>query len=356
MKSPMEKLELKGGPRERGLAHGEALRDLIAEGLDTWEATVRPPDGITVAEDLAAFLGGLEVLEPLAKWVPGLVEEIEAIATGANQPRDRILAYNLLDEYWCWDAARRPSTDDMTTVGACSAIGVGPRAGAAAIVAQNLDLPLVFEGSAVALEIEEETGPRILALTAAGTVNFCGANELGVAVCCNALPSLSYDGRGISTLGAVRGILRSESLAAAQKFVESAPHATPQNLMVGDPGGVKNIECSANAVVVLESEGDALWHTNHPLENDDRAFEDVRTLVGTSFERAELLAGRIAGVEAHADVVALLRDRTAPLCRVGTAPTESHTWGAIISDLKRPPRVEIAPGPPDRVDFEVIWP
>ena len=354
----MVKLELKGSPRERGLAHGEALRELIAEGLDVWESTLRPAHGLSIEEDRAAFLGELEVFEPLDRWVPGLVEEIEAIAAGANQPRERILAYNLLDEYWCWDAARRPSTDDVTTVGACSAVGVMPRAGVGAIVAQNLDLPLSFDGSAVALEIEEESGPRILTLTAAGAVNFCGTNELGVAVCCNALPSLSYDGRGITTLGAVRGILRSESLAGALEFLRSAPHATPQNLMVGDPGGVRNVECSANAVVVLDEvpEGDALWHTNHPLANDDRAFEDVRSLVGTSFERGELLSERISGVAGHDDVVALLRDRTAPLCRVGTTPTESHTWGAIVSDLKAPPRVEMAPGPPDRVDFEVIWP
>jgi isopenicillin-N N-acyltransferase-like protein len=350
----LQKLVLTGGPRARGRAHGEALRDRIARGLDTWEETLRPPEGVSIAEDRAAFLAAVDVEPSLKRWVPGVVDEIEGIAEGANQPRDRLLAYNLLDEHWCWDVARRRLP--QASLGACSAIGLGPDRLEPPLIAQNLDLPYSFDGTLTVLEVDADDEPKQLLLTSAGTIGYCGANERGVGVCCNALPSLSFGGNGVPVLGVVRGILQRDSRDEASRFVSEIPHASPQNYLVGDPTGVTSFECSSHACVTLLPQNGGIWHTNHPLANKDQVHDETPELLGSSFERGAFLTDRISKIRDKAEVLATLRDRTVPVSRVGSSPQESHTWGTIVSELTRPPHVAIAPGPPDRVPFETAWP
>jgi isopenicillin-N N-acyltransferase like protein len=349
----VRQLHLTGSPSQRGEAHGESLRELIAEGLERWESSLVSPPGVSIGDHQAAFLSSVDYGSSLDRWVPGLREEIAGIARGACQPLSRVFFYNLCDEYWCWDAIGLAAKE--VTFGACSAIGLESRDGRPSLIAQNLDLPFSFDGSAIVVEIEEADYPRKVALTAAGTVGYCGANEEGVAVCCNALPSLRAAAAGVPVLGCVRGILRSSSLAEVEAFLREAQIAAPQNYLVGDSEGVANFECSANQVVCLGPTDGRVWHTNHPFENPDRIAEDAPSLVGTSHERAAFLEQAVPSLDSGEDVLEALRDRTAPLCRVGAQPTDSHTWGTILMSLSQPPTVEIAPGPPDRTELERIW-
>lgn len=248
-------LRLTGAAIERGRAHGEELREPIAAGLAAWEDVNRPADGTTLPEQRAAFLARLDVEDALEQWVPGQLDEIRGIAQGANQPYERVLFYNLRAEWECWQAG---------------------------LVA---DLPHPLDGSTVLLDVDEPGRPRALLLTAAGAVGFGGANEAGVAVCCNALPTLRAATHGVTVLGCVRGILRARSVDEAERFLVAAPIATPQRYLVGDSGGVLGFECCARRVVAVEPEDGTAWHTDHPLANGDP--DVLAVLPGrTVFERA----------------------------------------------------------------------
>jgi hypothetical protein len=96
-----------GTPAERGIQHGEALREQIAQGLGAWSEAIGERHGADPDGYLRQFVAGTHFLDAIRQWTPDLEEEIAGIARGANQPWEWIYAYNLLDEEWTW--ARRVS-------------------------------------------------------------------------------------------------------------------------------------------------------------------------------------------------------------------------------------------------------
>src|SRR3954449_4246677 len=86
-----------GSPAERGERHGEALRGLIAEGLDRWAESIASAHGVAPDTYIASFVAGTDFLPAIRRWTPGLLDEISGIARGSAQPWQWIYASNLLD-------------------------------------------------------------------------------------------------------------------------------------------------------------------------------------------------------------------------------------------------------------------
>jgi hypothetical protein len=335
-------VDVSGSGRQRGRMHGEILRGRIADALERWDAEVRERMGIPAAEHVAGLLSATRFLPAIESRTPELLEEVRGIAEGAAVSFDRILAYNLMDEEWWYSQAQGHRH-------ACSLVAVKGGAGRRTLLAQNMDLPEVMDGGQTILRSTAPDGSRTVVLTAAGMIGLTGCNSAGLGVCVNTLSMLNRSSEGLPVAFVLRGLLERRSLAAAETFLHTVPHASGQHYAVGCGEDAAGFECSAGSVVASDGGTTRFWHTNHPLTSRDVDPADADPGGSAdSHTRLARLAETAPDVESAADCEELLADKKGPLC---VAPEADHHWltfGSITMELSSPPAVRIAPGPPDR--------
>lgn len=349
-------VRVEGGARERGEAHGEQMRDVIAAGLDRWRAALGTETGRDPNQYLAEFVATTDFEPAIRRWTPQLLDEVRGIADGAAQPYGTILAYNLMDEEWLHQRRRRDAASG-DEVHHCSTVGLRPRDGRPTLVAQNMDLPQHFDGSQVILHVVPGDGaPEALVLTAAGLVATTGLNSASVGMCMNALTQLDNEPHGLPVAFLIRGVLARRSRHEAVAFIREVQHASGQAYTVGDPTGITGLECSARGVVEYAPDGPVLTHTNHPLASDNTqqhlrrlagASDGVEAATLNSKQRLALLEERVApDRDAGPDgVLDVLRDRTVPVCRVAD-DSGGVTFGTVVMELGDEPVLRVTPGPP----------
>ena len=336
-----EIVECRGDGRERGRAHGEALRGPIHGLLERWDARAaarlgRPPQ--TLVSDLVETTGFLAAIE---RHTPDLLAEVRGIAEGSNVAFDRILALNLMDEEWWFTAPAEPRN-------ACTLIAVGASGGRPSLLAQNMDLPEVMDGAQAIVRYDDGTGDGGTVLTAAGMVGLTGVSSAGLGVCVNTLSMLNHSRDGLPVAFVMRGALAQGSVAGAAAFLGRAPHASGQHYALADATEVAGYECSAAGAVRSDSGNGRLCHTNHPLRSTD--LDPAVPAEGREDSHIRLAAIEAAApdVATGADCERALADREAPLCVVAEPGHPWLTFGSIWAELGASPRVRIAPGPPDR--------
>ena len=338
-------VDVSGSGRERGRMHGEILRDRIAGALERWDSEVGERMGIPAAEHVVGLLGATRFVPAIERSTPDLLEEVHGIAEGAAVSYQRILAYNLMDEEWWYSQARGHRH-------ACSLVAVAGTDDRGALLAQNMDLPEVMDGGQTILRSTAPDGSRTVVLTAAGMIGLTGCNSDGLGVCVNTLSMLHHSGEGLPVAFVLRGLLERRSLAAAETFLHTVPHASGQHYAVGCGDDVAGFECSAGGVVASDGGTTRFGHTNHPLASRDvDPADDEPGGTADSQRRLARLAETAPEVESSADCEELLADKKAPLC---VAPETEHHWltfGSIAMELGSEPTVRIAPGPPDRTPW-----
>jgi hypothetical protein len=337
-----------GAPRERGEAHGETLRELIASGLAWWAESIAAAHRVEPDDYIARFIQHTDYLPAIRRWTPGLLEEAEGIARGAGQPWEWIYAYNLLDEEWTWARAFRNGSGP-----GCTAAGV-IREGSAPLLAQTMDIPNVHDGTQAMLRLETEDAPAALVFTHAGLIGLTGCNTEGLALVVNNLETLPTSATGLPVAFVIRGILERRTLADAVAFAREVPHATGQHYGMAAPSGLASVEGWATGTAIDGATDTSLMHTNHPLlaevaEGDVEAiYRRSRTRERLSYLRREGAAESVAGMQA------LLSDRTVPVSRAANRP--SMTFGAVVYECEQPARMWVAPGPPHETPFvEIGW-
>ncbi|HEX9888972.1 MAG TPA: C45 family peptidase [Nitriliruptorales bacterium] len=347
-------VRVEGDARQRGQAHGEALRGAIAEGLGRWHDALAAETGADPVSYLRDFVATTDFVPSIRRWTPQLLEEVRGIADGADQPFQAVLAYNLMDEEWLHHLRRRdvPPADEPHH---CSTVGLRPAPGRPTLVSQNMDLPQHFDGSQIVLHAVPDDGlPEVLVLTAAGLIATTGLNSAGVGMCMNAVVQLDNEPHGLPVAFVIRGVLERTSRAEAVEFIRSVQHASGQVYTVGDPTGVTGLECSARGVVEYAPEGPALAHTNHPLVSDHMqqhlrrmaaAADGVESATLNSKQRLALLDERMAAEPQPDAVLDVLRDRTVPVCRVAD-DSGAVTFGTVLMELGDEPVLAFTPGPP----------
>jgi isopenicillin-N N-acyltransferase-like protein len=338
-------VECRGAGRERGRAHGEALRERIGGLLERWDADVatrlgRPPQ--TLVSALVETTGFVAAIQ---QHTPDLLEEVRGIAEGASVAFDRVLALNLMDEEWWFTAPAEPRD-------ACTLIAVDPAEDRPTVLAQNMDLPELMDGAQAALRFEDGAGDGGTVLTAAGMIGLTGVSSARLGVCVNTLAMLKGSRDGLPVAVVMRGALAQGSVAGAAGFLARVPHASGQHYALADPAGVAGYECSAAGAVRSDNGGGGRFcHTNHPLRSTDldpsvpaEGREDSHT--------------RLAAIEAAADRVTtgagcerVLADRDAPLCVIAGPGRAWMTFGSIWAELGDVPRARVALGPPDRTPW-----
>jgi hypothetical protein len=171
-----------------------------------------------------------------------------------------------------------------------------------------------------------------------------GCNEAGVAVVVNALGDVPSAADGLPVAFVIRCVLEQESPAAARSFLERVPHASGQNYLVGDPGGIFDLECSADGVCE-HAPGAVIVHTNHALVSAPGNRRAVAP-TASSRDRFDWVTAALgaSGPESITwqDVGRALADRTVPVFRVPTAADPWITFGSIVMELGRPPTFRLA--------------
>ncbi len=334
-------VECRGDGRERGRAHGEALRERIEGLLERWDADVaarlgRPPQ--TLVSALVETTGFVAAIE---RHTPDLLAEVRGIAEGAGVAFDRVLALNLMDEEWWFTAPAEPRD-------ACTLIAVGPSGGRPSVLAQNMDLPELMDGAQAVVRFEDGAGDGGAVLTAAGMIGLTGVSSAGLGVCVNTLAMLNHSRDGLPVAFVMRGALAQGSVAGAADFLARAPHASGQHYALADSAGVAGYECSAAGAVRSDDGGGRFCHTNHPLASADLDPAVPAEGREDSHVRSAAIESVADGVTTGADCERVLADREAPLCVIPEPGRPWITFGSIWAELGDAPRVRIAPGPPDR--------
>jgi hypothetical protein len=362
---------LTGTLRERGRQHGEALREQIASYIDAWKEELHADYQVHPDEYIRDFLASVDFDQTIQRWTPGVLDEVAGIAEGANQDIETMRAIQFGDEEW-WYGYYRKRSPEATPREKCSTLGVVTESGT--YVGQTMDLPRAVEGHQALLHHQPSTEEaEAYIFTIAGLVALDGVNRHGVGICCNTLMQLNPNPKGLPVAMVVRGVLRQRDFDAAADFVESVSHASGQNYVIGGPGQVASFECSGDSVARFSplADGRRVYHTNHPLVNQDQArYQSVQQLgeanvVGgstNSESRLEVLARWLADGERpieFSDLKSVLGSREHPehpICRqLSDGEGKGFTAGTLLYELEAmPPRLHLAAGPLSEAAFQLF--
>jgi isopenicillin-N N-acyltransferase like protein len=351
----MTVIDCRGSGRERGLAHGEAVRPLIAETIARWEqATLRSDSSSTSIREYATdFLARTSILTTAQRRFPDLVEELQGIADGAGVPFEVIVAYNLMDEQWWYDLEREAWPEPGCTV-------LARRGAAGTMLAQNMDLPTFMNGSQVVLRVRAPGHPESLILSSAGMIGLTGVNRAGVAVCVNALLMLRPNPAGLPVAVLVRAALGEPTAAHAAALLRSLTHASGQHYAVADRHGVTGLECSGSGCALSHSPDDPmLVHTNHPLASDD--IDDAVSAMlhhngGVADSELRLAFGekRVEDLSRMDSAIALLSDPSTPICMRTSLQRPSETFGSVLYSLSDDPTAAFCLGVPGQAAWQTV--
>jgi len=335
-------IDAAGPPREMGRAHGEQARELIAEGLELWRQELARTD--TDADQLWKGLSRESGFrDAAARWAPGLLDEIEGIAEGANADPDAIFATNCLDEAWWWGEKG----------GGCSAVAIADRDGKT-VIGQNMDLDTWMDTTQVALRLRPDNGPQQVLLSRAGVVGLCGANADGIGVVVNTLDQLPVAPDGLPVALVLRLLMTKSSLDAVEPLLRSIRHASGQAYTMASADDVVGFEAGGDFVASYANEPTrpgARWHTNHPLSdgNHEVTFDPQDWATGSSEPRLSRVDQAITDLATPDDLVALLSDAVAGICMYpGRWRDDGFTFGSLVIEIDDPPSVQMTAGPPDR--------
>ncbi|MBN1270910.1 MAG: hypothetical protein JXB26_01450 [Candidatus Aminicenantes bacterium] len=347
-------LTLKGTPFERGVQHGQALKKDIHDLVALWKSDLEKTYKTDADVFIQKFLKNTSFDKAIKKWTPGLWNELEGIAEGADINFDTLFAFQLVDEMWV--LGRKIQAEHCTT------IGVNKTKDFPAIVSQNLDIPPFYHGFQTLLHIKDtEHDMETMVFTFPGFVAANGMNNRSVAVVVNAVTQLESSKDGLPVAFVIRGILMQPTYEKAVRFIKTIKHGAPQNYMIGGPGEMGSYECAVNHVrrFIPFKDASFAYHTNHPLENFHFNSELLRYLAKKNIdpEKFEFQCIRFQALRE------LLKDNSVKIdieflqnifSNRDTHINNQGSYGCTIFVLGENPELHISPGRPDEKHFQIF--
>lgn len=363
-------VELAGTPRERGRIYGETAKALIAEVVVRWKDDLGnfKPCNFSKYDNseayLEAFLSQTNYLKGIEKWAPELLEEVKGIAEGSGQAFETILGLQLIDEEWLFGL----SCQLGKPTNKCTAFGVPRQNQRSGFAGQNMDVPSWVEGLQVLLRImPTEKSSEALIFSVAGVIGLNGMNSSGLGITCNTLAQLTSSIDGLPVSFIVRSILRCQTLDHAEQFLRSIKHASGQNYILSSRNEMRCFECSAHKVVryIPEHNQGRVFHTNHPLVNDDISELSVaKNHNRNSNARLNSISTRLGEIKQVTTLEAIKTALSAhdnlahPVSRQITPDnignSIGYTAGASIYEFSEKSRLHLSAGPPCQTDFKVF--
>jgi len=247
------------------------------------------PQVLLVAEE---FQGTLQ------RMAPDLLEEIEGIAVGVNDPRVGpldIIALNCRSEI-----ALGKWTDG------CTSLGVKLREGQAAeLLAQNWDWNGKMRENVALMSIERRGKPRIWMVTEAGIIGKIGFNSSAVGVCLNAIRAKPMVSSLLPIHVLLRRVLESQSVNDAIKLLSDLGGcATSAHMLIADPSQSRGAEISPLGMSIINEDEDGIVvHSNHFLLN--RMVDESSWLEDSPFRMQrihELISGIVKDNDENVDI------------------------------------------------------
>jgi len=351
-------LDLTGTPYERGVQHGQALREAIHKSVAIWKGNLQSTFKIDGDTFVTKFLAETNYSPAIKKWTPDLLEEVRGISDGAQIDFNTILVFQLMDEYWV-------NGPEITAEQHCSAMGIAGAANHPTIVAQNMDLENFRDGFQTILHIREASGLEEFVLSQPGLIAFNGMNNRGVGVNTNTVGQLARSRDGLPVAFVVRGILQRNTYEDVASFLKTVHHASGQSYTIGASGRVGYFEASSHDVVEVAatSSGRFVYHTNHPLANHDYSPEGTREMTSpneadNSHTRYLSLQKRLSTGPGN-DIIQLIENTLRshdseqnPICREWSEKPDSFSYSSTIMILSGDSHLLASPGPPDRYPYE----
>ncbi len=318
--NPCPLLKLRGAPRERGRAHGEAARGMIQSIVAEHFAFLE----YSAAHILGAALSRAQILQVSDQYVPAcerfapdLVDEVRGIAEGSNVSFREVFSLNTFidladmmrpetaNNYFQWVVGSNQSTRGCTSFGA---MPPATREGNV-YLGQTFDTKAVFEPFVCALEIDatfdvprisEMRGTsRVVVATFAGMVGCAGINDAGVGVVINHLHT--RDARpGVPFTFAVRKMLQAQNADDALNILARSEPASAIHYLVGDENILRGAETSATKFETLEPRAGILSHANHCEANALREIEIEPSAYSLcrGTRANEMLTARVGNIDA----------------------------------------------------------
>ena len=322
----------RGGPRERGAAYGEALRDRIEATLALYADVLFANVARDRLQQSAARARAL-----VDAFSPDLATELDAVARGANLSPWQIHLLNARTEIL------------NAPVDECTALYFE----SSALLGQNWDWVEALEALAILVTWELPSGRRILAFTEPGMLGKIGMNDAGVGVCLNILFSPhALDGVPVHVL--TRAVMDCASLDEARATIARSGFGKASHLLVGDASGTcHSVEFAGGGRHECAPADGTLLHTNHCLAP---AAADAATKSGTTVPRFEQACAHLAATSARdrAAMETILLDDSRGATSINRAYTPEPllagqpvgTCGTFIMDLpQRQLHVKRGPGP-----------
>jgi isopenicillin-N N-acyltransferase like protein len=351
MKKTDFSIDLSGTSAEIGFAHGKAFRPLIRSATDKWKADLADISGMPFDKILGNFLSYSNYRPAIEKWAPHLLEEMRGIAEGAQLGEDLIYAWQMVDEVLDF-LAEHITADKCSTVGGYDQVeGAGP------VIGKTQDLPHCYIGTGVLVRTRYDEHD-IYNSTIAGVISQENMTS-NLGVCLNHVGHLDRDTDGLPVSFVVRLLAeRSNNIDQAVSLLNQINHASGMNYGLIDKGKVRTFEVSANDVVeyLPEPALKRIWHTNHPLVNDNYCRNIDRWNNGRDISnsqgRFDFLARETRLTDKPLDVA-----RVQELLSSTEAPVSVHedgdfpTINAVVMSFDDPPALYFSPGPPSQNDF-----
>ena len=359
-------IELSGTGYERGLKHGQLLKNEIAEVYLKWKKSLRNSTKQDVDSLIDAFINATDFEPAIKKWTPEILEEVRGIADGSGQKFKDVYAFQLVDEFWVYlDYLTNSGTDH------CSCIGVTSSKNHPAYVAQNMDLESYMNGYQILLHIHgSKKLPEQFILTCAGLIVTTGMNEYGIGVNPNTLMELQSSTDGLPVAYVIRGILSQEKSEEVVPFIYSVKHASGQNYVIGIRDSVYDFEASANQIVRFYTKTEQtgiVYHTNHALINHDvKAWYlnyHKAVLAGETrdwnsevrFSTLQKRLGRPVNEVSSEEIKSALRskdDEKNPICHSYKEGDNVFTFSSVIYTLTGKCSVQVTKGSPDQSEYQ----
>ena len=348
-------LDIEGNATQRGQAHGEALRPVIRNAVSQWQEELAEAAKIPFETLLANFNAVTDYRHTIIQWAPHLLEEVHGIAAGAGLDCELIYAWQLVDEIIDF-------LIEHMYVEKCTLIGAYDQgAGSAPVVGKTQDLPHCYLGAHALIRTRyADSDIDIYNSTIAGILCQDGMNR-NLAFCCNHIGQLARDRRGLPVTYVSRLLLeKSGNVEQGHELLREIPHASGMNYGLADKCETRTFEVSSDQVVEFTPAPNLkrVWHTNHPVANDnycrdialwDRLTDQEAALTGARFDFIEREVRKADRPMSVARIQELLSSREVPV----SCHTEDDypTINSVIMEMGENPVLLFAPGPPSQCDY-----
>src|SRR5919201_140889 len=227
---PFPHIRVEGSPIERGRSYGEQAAARVRRSIDAYREVFAHYAGWDWPKVTSE---AMRYREPIERFGPRYLEEMQGVAEGAGVPFEDVLAINVRTEVM-FAAKARTSEEGGRRVGECSAFAVLPEAGlnGHTLIGQNWDWLLPSFDTVVVLEAKQVEGPDFVTVVEAGLLAKTGMNSSGIGLVTNALVTdLDRGEPGVPYHLVLRGILDAENLSDALAIAQRGFRSSSANYL-----------------------------------------------------------------------------------------------------------------------------